>query len=121
MAILTLTPSRFANADGFFAGSYAYIMADRPVRRLGDLITPEPLSKQVFFDGDLMTFDLVPNALADDNESFAYTLGVYDPAGKLMYQADFVMPDTDSDIFDILPVPQDPNACIPANPTDNSQ
>ncbi len=67
-----------------------------------------------------MTFDLTPNVEADEEEDFFYTLGVYDENGSLIYNANFVMPETDSAIFDIIPVTQDPDSCVTTTVRDNS-
>ena len=120
MAILTLTPSRFAASNTFNVGAYAYIVADRAVRKLGVLITPEPITLQVVAAAGIMSATLVPNSEVDEAEPFLYTVSVFDVDGSRMYTHNIVMPTSAADIFDIVPVEQDLDACIPTTLTDNS-
>ncbi len=120
MAILTLTPSRHAPATSFPVGSYAYIVADRPVRKLGVLVTAEPISLQVNAVGEVMSADLVPTLQVDEEEDFLYTVGVFDEEGHCIYSHNFRMLDMDVSIFDIVPVVQDINSCTPTTVRDNS-
>lgn len=118
--VLTLTPSRFAPATGFAKGSYAYVVADRPVRVLGELITPAPITVQADADGRILQASLIPNIEADEDEEFYYNVSVFDDHGSLMYCGQFVMPEQDSNIFDLLPVQQDPDSCEQITVRDNS-
>ena len=120
MSILTLTPSRFTESTDFEEGSYAYAVADRPVRYLGDYITPTPLAVEVDNDGDLITFDLVANSLIDEAEFFHYSISLFDQNGQNVWHYDIIMPDTDSDIFDLVPVTQDLDSCVTTTLDDNT-
>ncbi len=120
MAILTLTPSRFAAATDLLAGSHAYAVATQPVRKLGQLVTPQALVVEVENDGDTITFDLEPNSLVDDAEEFFYSVALYDPDNCLIYRYDIVMPTTATNIFDLIPVPQDLDSCVTTTHEDNS-
>lgn len=120
MAILTLTPSRFAATTDFTTGYYAYAIANRPVRKLGILVTPSALVVEVLSDAQLITFDLVPNSLVDEAESFEYSVALFDNEGELVYRHDIEMPVTDEVIFDLVPVEQDPDSCTPLTLVDNS-
>jgi len=120
MAVLTLTPSRYAASTDFEAGYYAYVVADKPVRKLGDLVTPAALAVEVQADGDLIQFTLEPNSLVDEAEVFNYHVGLYDQNGVMVYEYDFIMPITDSNLFDIVGVTQDLDSCDTTTLEDNS-
>ena len=120
MAVLTLTPSRFASTADFNVGDYAFVFADRPVRKLGVLITPQPLNKNVLTDGEVVSFDLVPNSEIDEAKPFKYTVAAYRADGQRIYTVSIVMPDTDVNLFDLVPVTQDLDSCLPTTLTDNS-
>ena len=76
MSVLTLTPSRFAASTDLLAGSHAYALATKPVRRLGKLITPQAIVAEVETDGDVIAFTLEPNSLIDDEEGVLLFSGV---------------------------------------------
>ena len=120
MAVLTLTPSRYALSTDFEAGYYAYAVADRPVKKLGVLITPAALVIEVVNDSDPIQFTLEPNSLIDEAETFLYHIALFDPNGILMYQHDIIMPVTNEDLFDIVGVTQDLDSCVPTTLQDNS-
>lgn len=115
MAILTLTPSRFGTE--FEEGSYAYVVADRPVTYLGMLVTPAPITMQ----SSDMRASLIPNSQVDEGEEFFYSLSVFDSSGNEMYRANIVMPDEDVTVFDLIPVEQDLDSCSSNTLEDNSQ
>ena len=118
MAVLTLTPSRFAASTDFSEGAYAYIVADRPVTRLGNFITPEPITLQANADGEVLSADLVPNELADEAEEFFYTVSAFDADGRRLYRFNVTMPTTDSTLFDLVSAPD--SVCGPITLEDNS-
>ena len=102
MPILTLVPHRCAAPADFALGSYAYCFADRPVRVGGELITPATLYDTAGDDGQL-TFTVPPSDSADDGKEFSYTVAAFDPNGKRMCMHNVVMPDTDAELFDLVP------------------
>lgn len=120
MAVLTLTPSRYAASTDFLQYSYAYIMADRPVTKLGVLVTPVPITLQAATAGEVMSAELLPNIDVDEEEPFLYTVSVFDPDGNRLYSANIVMPETAADIFDIILVTQDLDSCVATTVRDNS-
>ncbi len=120
MAVLTLTPSRYAATTDFEAGYYAYVVADRPVKKLGVLITPAALVVEVVNDSDLIQFTLEPNSLIDEAETFLYHVALFDPNGILIYQYDIIMPTASSNLFDIVGVAQDLDSCDTTTLEDNS-
>jgi len=120
MAVLTLTPSRFAATTDFEAGYYAYAVANKPVRKLGDLVTPAALVSEAEADGDLIQFTLEPNSLVDELVQFKYLIALYDQNGILVYKYEIEMPVTDSNIFAIVGVTQDLDSCDTTTLEDNS-
>ena len=120
MAVLTLTPSRFAATTDFEVGFYAYAVADRPVRKLGDLVTPTALVEEVTVDGGLLQFTLEPNSLVDEAVPFRYNIALYDQDGSRVYMYDIIMPVADSNLFDIVGVTQDLDSCTTTTLADNS-
>ena len=118
MALLTLSPSRFATSNTFEDNSWAYAVADKPVRKLGVLVTPTPIQAQAV--NGAMTFELTPNEEVDEAIQFTYTIAAYGPNGILIYKHGIVMPATDSLLFDLVPVEQDLDSCVTTTLTDNS-
>ena len=47
-------------------------------------------------------------------------MALYDPDNLLIWRYDIIMPITDSDIFDLVPVPQDLDSCVTTTHGDNS-
>jgi len=117
MALLTLTPSRFGTL--FETGSWAYVFADRAVTKLGVLITPSPIT--VSEDNGVIAFELEPNSTIDERKAFKYTVAAYDPLGNRLYTFSVEMPDTDTNIFDLIPEPVDLDACTQVPLNDNSE
>jgi hypothetical protein len=120
MAVLTLTPSRYALSTDFEAGFYAYAVADRPVKKLGDLVTPAALVVEVANDSDLIQFTLEPNSLVDEAEEFTYSIALFNQNGLQVYQYNIIMPTTNSNLFDIVGVTQDLDSCSTTTLEDNS-
>lgn len=122
MAILTLTPDRCGEIDGFAEGSYAYAFADRAVRKDGALITAQPLHV-VADDTGTLVFDLTPATEADDAKLFAYTVAAFDPTGRRIWMHNIIMPNTDTEIYDLVNETVDldapihvPTVCTPPPP-----
>lgn len=98
---LTLTPHRNALIGLFEENTYAYLHADRPVRKDGVLITPTPVVKTS--DEGEICFDVLPNQEVDNGESFYYVVAVFAPDGRSIFRENISMPDLDSSIWDLVP------------------
>jgi len=109
MSILTLTASRFGTK--FEPKTWAYVVADRAVRKLGRLITPVPMVQHVDDNGEI-TFELTPNVMVDEQVPFKYTVAVFNAETRIIYQHSIVMPITDTNIFDLIDEPVDLDACV---------
>lgn len=121
MSILRLRPSRFS--ETFQEGDWAYAFADRRVRYLGELITPQPIVSKYVEDAGLF-FDLVPNELIDEGIDFKYRIAVFDSEQTIIYQEHIVMPNItegEVEIFDLIAEPVDLDSCVQTPLIDNGE
>lgn len=118
MAVLTLTPSRFAPANSFPIGSTGFVFTDRHVTRLGQVVLSNPDVVQTT-DGTI-SFDLTPNELIDEQKTFMYIVVVTQPDGSVLYSHSIEMPNAAANLFDLVPIEQDLNALTPTTLPDNS-
>ena len=95
--------------DCFEDKSYAYLHADRPVRRKGELITPVPLT-QISLNGT-MTFKVLPNNMIDNAEDFTYHVAAFGADGRKIFSESIVMPERDAELWDLVPESVDLDAC----------
>lgn len=115
---LTLTPSRFAAATAFTSGSFAIVLAPRSIRKLGVLIQENPLI--VLAQAGSIAVSLEPSTGGDEGEAIMYMVTAFDGQGSVIFRYDVLMPDTDANLFDLIPMEQDKDSCVVTTLSDNS-